>query len=165
MNAISSLMIFGMNKILLGFTDTAAAVLTVYGKVQSFVFMPVFGLNNGMVPIIAYNYGARRKDRMVATIRLATIYAVVIMVVGIIIMQLIPDKILLIFNASDNLLKLGVPALKIVSLCFPLAGYNIVASSTFQALGRGVHSMITSIGPPAGGAAPRGLDLGPRWGM
>ena len=85
------------------FTDTAAAVLTVYGKVQSFVFMPIFGLNNGMVPIIAYNYGARRKDRLMKTVKLSMVHAVAIMAVGLIIMQLIPDKILLIFNASDDM--------------------------------------------------------------
>ena len=145
MNSISSLMIFGMNKILLGFTDTAAAVLTVYGKGQSFVFMPIFGLNNGMVPIIAYNYGARRKDRLMKTVKLSMVYAVAIMAVGLIIMQLIPDKILLIFNASDDMLRIGIPAMRIISICFPLAGYNIITSSTFQALGRGIQSMLVSI--------------------
>lgn len=145
MNSISSVMIFGMNKILLAFRSTAAAVLGVYGKVQSFVFMPIFGLNNGMVPIIAYNYGARKKDRLVKTVKLSAFYAVAIMLLGLLIMQTIPDKILLLFEASDDMLDIGIPALQIISLSFLFAGYNIITSSTFQALGNGLASMLVSI--------------------
>lgn len=145
MAAIGSVMTFGINKILISFTTTATAVFGVYFKLQSFVFMPIFGLNNGMVPIIAYNYGARRKDRLMKTVKLSMVYAVAIMAVGLVIMQLIPDKILLIFNASDDMLRIGVPAMRIISICFPLAGYNIITSSTFQALGRGIQSMLVSI--------------------
>ena len=145
MNAIGSLMVFGMNQILLTFTKTATAVLGVYFKVQSFVFMPIFGLNNGMVPIIAYNYGARKKDRLLKTVKLGVLYAVLIMVVGLVVMQTIPDKIFLLFQADENMLSIGVPALKIISLSFVFVGYCVVASATFQALGEGVQSMIVSI--------------------
>ena len=145
MNAIGSLMVFGMNQILLTFTKTATAVLGVYFKVQSFVFMPIFGLNNGMVPIIAYNYGARKKDRLLKTVKLGVLYAVLIMIVGLVVMQTIPDKIFLLFQADENMLSIGVPALKIISLSFVFAGYCVVASATFQALGEGIQSMIVSI--------------------
>lgn len=145
LNAISSVMIFGMNKILLAFTDTAAAVLTVYGKVQSFVFMPIFGLNNGMVPIIAYNYGARRKDRVARTIKLAVLSAMGIMLLGLVVLQAIPEQILLLFDAKENMLTIGVPALRIISLSFLFAGYCIITSSVFQALGNGLLSMFVSI--------------------
>lgn len=145
MNSVGTLMTFGMNQILLAYTKTAAAVFGVYFKVQSFVFMPVFGLNNGMVPIIAYNYGARKQDRLMKTVKFSSLYAIVIMVAGFLVFQLIPDKIFLLFNADANMLSIGVPALRIISLCFPLAGFNIVTSSTFQALGMGMQSMSTSI--------------------
>lgn len=145
MNAIGSLMVFGMNQILLTFTKTATAVLGVYFKVQSFVFMPIFGLNNGMVPIIAYNYGARKKDRLLRTVKLGMMYAIGIMVIGLVVMQTIPDKIFLLFQADENMLSIGVPALKTISLSFVFAGYCVVASSVFQALGEGIQSMIVSI--------------------
>lgn len=145
MNAIGSVMTFGMNQILLGFTKTAAAVFGVYFKVQSFVFMPIFGLNNGMVPIIAYNYGARRRDRLMKTVKLSLLYAVCIMLVGFLAMQFIPDKIFLLFEADANMLSIGVPALRIISLSFLFAGYGIITSSTLQALGQGVQSMLISI--------------------
>ena len=145
MNAIGSLMVFGMNQILLTFTKTATAVLGVYFKVQSFVFMPIFGLNNGMVPIIAYNYGARKKDRLLRTVKLGVLYAVLIMIVGLLVVQTIPDKIFLLFQADENMLSIGVPALRIISLSFVFAGYCVVTSATFQALGEGIQSMIVSI--------------------
>ncbi len=145
MNAISSVMVFAMNQILLGFTKTAATVMGVYGKVQSFIFMPVFGLNNGMVPIIAYNYGARNKERLLKTVKLAILYAVAIMMVGLAVMQLLPERILLIFKADKAMLEIGVPALRTISLSFLFAGYCIVVSSVLQALGWGVRSMLTSI--------------------
>lgn len=145
MIAISSVMTFGMNKILLAFSSTAAAVLGVYFKLQSFVFMPVFGLNNGMIPIVSYNYGAQNRKRMVKTIKLSLIYAVVIMFVGLAVMQIFPRQLLMIFNASGDMLKIGVPALRIISTSFIFAGFGIVTSSVFQALGKGISSMIISI--------------------
>ena len=126
MASIGSVMTFGMNKILIGFTSTATAVFGVYFKLQSFVFMPVFGLNNGTVPIIAYNYGARKPDRIMKTLKLSIIYAVSIMFVGFIVFQTIPDKLLMIFNASENMLEIGVPALKTISFSFLFAGFCIV---------------------------------------
>lgn len=145
MQSVGSVMVFCMNKILIGFTSTAVAIFGVYFKLQSFVFMPVFGLNNGMVPIVAYNYGAKRKDRMVGTIRLAVIYAIVIMTTGLVIFQIVPDKLLGIFNASDSMLSMGVIALKIISTHFPVAAFCIILGSVFQALGKGWYTLITSI--------------------
>ncbi len=106
--------------------------------------MPVFGLNNGMVPIIAYNYGARKKDRMTRTIKLSVICAVCMMLLGLLIMQVIPDKMLLLFDATENMLAIGVPALRTLSISFLFAGFCIVISSVFQALGNGVYSMLIS---------------------
>ena len=145
MQAIGSVMTFGMNKILLMFSSTAAAVFGVYFKLQSFIFMPVFGLNNGMIPIIAYNYGARNKKRITQTIKLSIIIAVSIMCAGLIVFQVAPEFLLrTLFDASDTMLKIGVPALRIISLSFIFAGFCIVAGSVFQALGNGVYSLIVS---------------------
>lgn len=144
MASIGSVMTFGMNKILLGFTSTAAAVFGVYFKLQSFIFMPVFGLNNGMVPIIAYSYGAKRKDRMMKTIKLSMMYAFCLMLIGLAAMQFIPDVLLSFFNASESMLKIGVPALRTISLHFLFAGFSIIMLSVFQALGYGVLSMSVS---------------------
>ena len=145
MSSIGSVMTFGMNKILIGFTSTATAVFGVYFKLQSFVFMPVFGLNNGTVPIIAYNYGAAKPDRILKTLKLAICYAVGIMLIGFAVFQLLPDKLLLIFEASENMLSIGVPALRIISVSFLFAGYCIVCSSMFQALGHGLLSLLVSV--------------------
>lgn len=148
MGSIGSFMTYGINKILFAFGEigkTAAAVFGIYFKLQSFVFMPVFGLNNGMVPIVSFNYGARRADRILQTVRLSAIYAVSIMVVGMAVVQLIPGQLLLLFDASEHMLRIGVPALRIISLCFVFAGFSIVCSSLFQALGNSFFSMIMSI--------------------
>ena len=145
MSSIGSVMTFGMNKILIGFTSTATAVFGVYFKLQSFVFMPVFGLNNGTVPIIAYNYGAAKPDRILKTLKLAICYAVGIMLIGFAVFQLLPDKLLLIFEASENMLNIGVPALRTISVSFLFAGYCIVCSSMFQALGHGLLSLLVSV--------------------
>ena len=145
MGSIGSVMTFGMNKILLVFTSTATAVFGVYFKLQSFVFMPVFGINNGMVPIISYNFGARNKERMIDTMKISIIYAVCIMIIGFIIIQTYPNSLLSIFNASTSMQKIGIPALKIISLSFLFAGFCIIVGSVFQALGEGVLSMIVSI--------------------
>lgn len=145
MASIGSVMTFGLNKILIGFTTTATAIFGIYFKLQSFVFMPVFGLNNGMVPIIAYNFGARRPERMIHTVKLGTLYATVVMVLGVAVFQLIPQVLLGMFDASDYMLEIGVPALRIISVHFILAGFGIVSSSTFQALGHGVLSLVISL--------------------
>lgn len=145
MGSIGSVMTYCVNRILDGFSSTAVAVFGVYFKLQSFFFMPVFGLNNAMVPLIAYNYGARRPARMKQTIRWAVIYACSIMAVGLLLMQLMPDVFLRLFDASDDMLRIGVPALRTISLAFVGAGYAIVLSSTFQALGKGLYSMFVSI--------------------
>ena len=145
MQSIGSVMVFGMNKILISFTTTATAVFGVYFKLQSFIFMPVFGLNNGMVPIVAYNYGAKKPDRIVTTAKLSIFYAVCIMLIGLAVFQFLPDKLLLIFEASENMLSIGVPALRIISINFIFAGYGVVCSSLFQALGHGVLSLWVSL--------------------
>lgn len=145
MGSIGSVMTYGMNRILMGFSSTAAAVFGVYFKLQSFFFMPVFGLNNGMVPIIAYNYGARKKDRMMKTLRLSITYAVSIMVIGFFVMQIFPAQLFSLFEASEDMLAIGVPALRTISISFLFAGYCIIVGSMFQALGNGILSMIVSI--------------------
>lgn len=146
MSSIGSVMTLAINNILMVFSSTATAVFGVYFKLQSFVFMPVFGLNNGMVPIISYNYGARNKARVKATFRYAVIYATTIMLVGLAIFQLLPNQLLNIFNASDEMLRIGDVALRVISPSFLFAGVAIVASSMFQALGNGVFSLIVSVG-------------------
>ena len=146
MGSIGSVMTFSMNKILLVFTSTATAVFGVYFKLQSFIFMPVFGLNNGMVPIISYNYGARYKDRLMQTVKISIIYAVLIMILGLLIFQFFPKQLLSLFSASEEMINIGVPALRTISISFLFAGYCIVLGSMFQALGRGVMSLIVSVG-------------------
>ena len=145
MASIGSVMTFGMNKILIAFTSTATAVFGVYFKLQSFIFMPVFGLNNGMVPIIAYNYGARRPDRLIKTLKLSIFYAVSIMLLGLVVFQLLTPQLLGIFNASEHMLSIGVPALRIISISFLCAGFNIICSSMFQALSHGMLSLFVSV--------------------
>lgn len=145
MSCISSLTCFVMNMILIAYSSTAVAVFGVYFKLQSFVFMPVFGLNNGMVPIIAYNYGAQKPERIHKTIRLGMAYAVAIMAVGLLVFQLIPKQLLLMFDASDAMLGIGAPALRIMSLAFVFAGVGIASSSACQAFGYSVYSMLISI--------------------
>ena len=144
MQAIGSVMVFCFNKILNGFSSTAVAVFGVYFKLNSFVFMPVFGLNNGMVPIIAYNYGAHSRERMTKTIKYSVCYAVAIMIIGLAVIQIFPDKLLELFNASETMMSMGITALRIISLSFCFAGVCIVFSSVFQALGKGVISMLVS---------------------
>ncbi|BFL48257.1 MATE family efflux transporter [Lactonifactor longoviformis] len=145
MASIGSIMTFGMNKILIAFTSTATAVFGVYFKLQSFVFMPIFGLNNGLVPIVAYNYGARKSARIKQAVLASVIAAVSIMLLGLALFQLIPSQLLNIFNASDNMNAIGVPALKIISLSYLLAGFCIISSSVFQSLGHGMLSLWVSV--------------------
>lgn len=146
MGSISSVMTFGMNKIIIVFTSTATAVFGVYFKLQSFVFMPVFGLNNGMVPIVSYNYGAKNKDRITQTIKISIVYAVAMMLIGLCILQVFPTQLLKFFNASNELISIGVPALKTISLSFIFAGFCIILGSVFQSLGNGILSLMVSIG-------------------
>ena len=146
MASISSVMTYGMNLILVRFTETATAVFGVYFKLQSFIFMPVFGLNNGLVPIVSYNYGARRPERIHKTIRYSVIYATLLMLLGAAAFHIFPDQLLSMFNASENMLAIGSPALRIISVSFLLAGFNIVCSSVFQAMGNGLLSLYVSVG-------------------
>jgi len=149
MQAIGSVMVFGMNKILLGFTDTATAVFGIYFKLQSFIFMPIFGLNSGVIPIAAYNYGARKPARIMRTYKLAICYAIAIMCVGVVIFQTIPELLLALFAEADGsaeeLIAVGVPALRIISVHFPVAAYCIITGAMFQALGHGVLSLVNSV--------------------
>lgn len=153
MGSIGSVMTTGINQIvrLCGdVAEIAQAVFGLYFKIQSFIFMPVFGLNNGMVPIIAYNFGARKRDRMIKTIKLSVLYAVIMMIAGFLLFQLIPEQLLGIFNTGsegdmENIIRVGVPALRRISVSFIFAGFCIVILSVFQALGHGVLSLITSL--------------------
>ena len=146
MQAIGSVMTYGMNLILEAF-GAAQTVFGIYFKLQSFIFMPIFGLNNGMVPIIAYNFGAGSRERVVKTMKSSILYAVCIMLVGLAVMQLIPGRLIGLFDSGETaeLLTIGVPALRTICLSFCFAGYCIVVGSVFQALGNGVYSMIVSI--------------------
>lgn len=144
MVAIGSFMTFFLNKILLSFSSTAAAVFGVYFKLQSFVFMPVFGLNNGVIPIIAFNYGAKKRDRIIKTLRFSCVIAVSVMLFGTVLMWLIPEQMLLLFKASEDMMSIGVPALRYISLSFILAAVNINLGASFQALGKSFYSMIVS---------------------
>lgn len=146
MSSIASVMTFCMNKILMSFSSTATAVFGVYFKLQSFVFMPVFGLNNGMVPIIAFNYGAKQKQRIMKTMKLAMMYAFGMMLIGLVIFQLCSSMLLEMFNASDAMLSIGVPALRIISISFLFAAFSIISISMLQALGHGIYSMLISVG-------------------
>ena len=145
MQSIGSVMVFCLNKILIVFSSTAVAVFGVYFKLQSFVFMPVFGLNNGLIPIMAYNYGAKKKDRMIKTIKCGLLIAFSIMSVGMVVFELFPDAILALFEASDNMLAMGKVALRTIAIHFPIAAICIVLGSAFQALGNAVYSMFVSI--------------------
>ena len=145
MQSIGSIMVFGMNKILMGFTDTATAVFGAYFKLQSFIFMPVFGLNNGMVPIISYNYGAARLDRVKRTVQLTAATATVIMCVGCAAFNLIPGVLLGFFSPSAEMLSIGTVALRVISFSFLLAGFDIIAGSVCQAIGNPVYTLICSV--------------------
>lgn len=145
MQAISSVTTVLMNKILIGFSDTAVAVLGAYFKLQSFVFMPIFGLNQGILPIMGYNFGARKKDRLIQTLKISLIIAASIMVVGKLVFQFMPEALLGIFDASENMLKIGIPALQITSWCFIPAAFGIIPGAMFQATGHGTYTMINSI--------------------
>ena len=142
--SIGSILVYFLNIILGSFTTTAIAVYGVYFKLQSFVFMPVFGLNNGSVPIVGYNFGARNKQRVMKTIKLSCLAACSIMMVGVLVFELLPKQLLALFAASDEMLKIGIPALRIIAVHFPIAAFSIILSSVFQALGKGIQSMVIS---------------------
>ena len=144
MASIGSVMTYGINLILIPFTTTAAAVFGVYFRLQSLLIMPIFGLNNGMVPIVAYNYGAGARERIVKTIRLAALYAEGIMIGGSLAFQLFPERLLDLFNATGEMLAIGVPALRTIGIHYLFAGFCIVFISTFQALGNGLESLFIS---------------------
>ncbi|MGM9662852.1 MAG: MATE family efflux transporter [Oscillospiraceae bacterium] len=147
MVAIGSVMTFFMNKILIVYTagkETTATVFGVYFKLNSFVFMPLFGLNNGLVPIIAYNYGAQKRGRMMEAIRFGTCLGVALMLFGCVVFELLPRQLLSIFDASPNMIAIGVPALRIIGATFPFAGVCIVLGSVFQSLGKSTYSLLTS---------------------
>lgn len=145
MQTVPSILIFGLNQILVSFTETAAAVYGVWFKLQGFAFLPIIGMNNGMVPIVAYNYGARKPERITGTIRLAITWSLCIMVVAIALFQIFPAQLLGFFQASGDMLAIGVPAMRTLSLCFIVGGFTIVASSVFQALGKGFLSMTIAV--------------------
>ncbi len=145
MSAIGSLMNFCMNNILINFSGTAVAVFGAYFKLQSFIFMPVFGLNSGMVPLISYNYGARKPKRILQAFQLGVLIATGIMLCGMAIAQLAPRTLLRLFDADENMMNLGEVALRTISLHFVFAGFNIVSTATFQALGRGVLALWGSV--------------------
>ena len=145
MQAVGSVMYFGMNMILIPFTATASTVWGAFYKLESFILMPIFGLNNGMVPIVAYNYGAGKRSRMVKTIKLSVLYAVILMLIGLAVFQLMPGLLLGMFSPSDNMLEIGIPALRIMSLVYLFAGVDIVCITVFQALGNGFYGLIVSL--------------------
>ncbi len=145
MQAIGSVMVYGFNRILVGFSTTAVAVFGVYFKMQSFIFMPIFGLNNGLVPIMAFNYGANNRKRVVKTIKYGIMTAVVIMLGGFVAFQLFAKQFLMLFDASENMMTMGITALRIISIHFGIAGFCIVAGSVFQAMGKGTYSLVVSI--------------------
>lgn len=145
MVAIGSVMNYFLNLILFSFSKLAVAVFGAYFKVQSMAFMPVFGLNNGMIPIISYNYGAQRPDRMKRTMKLGVMVGCSIMLFCLVIMQAFPGQILKIFDATDDMLSMGIPAVRIMSTAFIFAGFSVTCSGMFQAVGKGVYSMIVSM--------------------
>ena len=145
MQAVGSVMNYISNKILIGFTSTAVAVFGVYYKMQSFIFMPIFGLNNGLVPIVSYNFGAANRKRVMKSWKTALVYAVLIMVVGTLLFELIPQYMFMLFDASDSMLSIGIKAFRIIGIHFPVAGYCIITGTMFQALGKSMYTLITSV--------------------
>ncbi len=145
MQSIGSVLIVGLNSILITFSDAAVSVLGIYYKLQSFIFMPVFGLTQGVMPIMGYNYGAKNKHRLLSALKIGSIIAILIMLIGTILFMSIPDKLLMIFNASEQMLVIGIKALRTISLCFVPAAIGIMFSTLFQAIGQGHKSLYISI--------------------
>ena len=146
MASIGSVMYYGMNLILTSFNATASAVFGVYYKLQSFFFMPVFGMNNALVPIMAYNYGAQKRSRMVKAIKSGLIFALILMSLGLVVFETVPHVLLRLFNASDTMLEIGIPALRTIAVHFPVAAVCIVLGTAFQALSKAFYSAIVSMG-------------------
>ena len=144
MQSMSTIMMLGLNKILVRYSDMAVNVLGIYYKLQSFVFMPIFGLNNGMTPIVAYNYGARNKDRIMKALKYSFLSSVVIMVIGTAIFWIFPKELMILFSPNEEMMKLGIPALRICSLCFILAAFDVIAIASFQSLGNGMYALYAS---------------------
>ena len=144
MQSMSTLMMLGLNKILVRYSDMAVNVLGIYYKLQSFVFMPIFGLNNGMTPIVAYNYGARNKDRIMKVLKYSLLSSIVIMVIGTAIFWVFPKELMILFSPNEEMLRLGIPALRICSLCFILAAFDVIAIASFQSLGNGMYALYAS---------------------
>lgn len=145
MQSIGSIMTYCMNQILISFSATATAVFGVYFKLQSFFFMPLFGMNNGITPIIAFSYGAKQRKRMMKTINLSLVVAFLLMLFGFLAFELVPDRLLAIFDASDDMLAIGVPALRIIGTHFMVAWFCIIVGTVFQALGKAVYSLVVSV--------------------
>ena len=145
MVAIGSIMNFSMNQILQGFSETATSVFGIYFKLQSFFFMPLFALNNATISIMAFNYGARDPKRIMGTLKRAVVTAITVMILGLLAFQLLPDMLLGMFNPSDEFLRIGRQALRTISWAFPMAAIGISVSASFQALGDGIYSTITSL--------------------
>lgn len=165
MQSIGSVMTIGMNTILIAFSTTAVAVFGIYFKLQSFIFLPVFGLTAAMISIVGFNYGARNKERIARTIRHAVLIATGMMLLGILIFQTIPALLLRLFDASPSMLDIGIRALRIISIHFPLAGIAIILSSSFQAIGKGFYSLIISIVRQLGVLLPAAYLLARIWGL
>ena len=144
MQSMSTIMIFALNRMLIAFSDMAVSVLGIYFKLQSFVFMPIFGLNNGMAPIVAYNYGARNRDRIIKTVKYSMLSAIAIMVIGTGIFWLFTQELLMLFSSDSEMLAMGIPALRICSLCFIMAAFDVVAIGVFQSLGNGLYALYAS---------------------
>ena len=144
MQSMSTLMMLGLNKILVTYSDMAVNVLGIYYKLQSFVFMPIFGLNNGMTPILAFNYGAKNKDRIIKALKYSFMTSIVIMVIGTAIFWIFPKELMMLFSPNEEMMKLGIPALRICSLCFILAAFDVIAIASFQSLGNGMYALYAS---------------------
>jgi putative MATE family efflux protein len=145
MQAIGSIMVTGLNLILAGFGEASVTVLGVYYKLQSLIFMPVFGLSQGVMPIIGYNYGAKNRERLMKALKLGIIAAVIYMTLGFLVFQLMPAQLLELFDSSDEMMKIGVTAFRIISYVFPLAAVSIMCGTAFQGMGKAYISMIVSI--------------------
>ena len=145
MVSVGSIMFYIMNIIIMGVSAVGATIFGVYFKLQSIIFMPIFGMNNAVIPIIGYNYGAKKRKRMVHAVRLATIYVCAFMIIGLLLMQFLPQQLLGIFESDPEVLKIGATALRTICLSFPMAGVCIALGSVFQALGKGTYSLIVSV--------------------
>lgn len=171
MQSISSVMVSGMNLILITFSEVAVAVLGIYFKLQTFVFMPVFGLNQGALPVMAFNYGAHNRHRLMSAYRVSLIAAFVIMIAGLVAFQVLPEPMLMLFAdtndaaATATLLELGTPALRIISLSFPCAAFGIITSTLFQSVGRGVASLLVSVARQLLAILPAAWLLGKLYGL